>query len=62
MRELFITKLRAILSGINREVEDIVFSDKAMLLKEILDVSSPQIPFVLQTDLVMKKIEVFQGD
>jgi hypothetical protein len=57
VRELFITNLRAILSDINREVENIVFSDKAMLLKVILDVSSPQIPVVLQTDLVMKKIE-----
>jgi hypothetical protein len=57
VRELFITNLRAILSDINREVENIVFSDKAMLLKVILDVSSPQIPIVLQTDLVMKKIE-----
>jgi hypothetical protein len=56
VRELFITNLRAILSDINREVENIVFSDKAMLLKVILDVSSPQIPVVLQTDLVMKKI------
>jgi hypothetical protein len=54
---LFITNLRAILSDINREVENIVFSDKAMLLKVILDVSSPQIPIVLQTDLVMKKIQ-----
>jgi len=29
---LFITKLRTILSDINREVENIVFSDKAIYL------------------------------
>jgi hypothetical protein len=57
VRELFKTNLRAILSDINCEVENIVFYDKAMILKVILDVSSPQIPIVLQTDLVMKKIE-----
>lgn len=57
VRELYITKLRSLLSDINCEVENIVFSDKAMLLKVILDVSSLQIPIVLQTDLVVKKIE-----
>jgi hypothetical protein len=70
VRELFITNLRAILSDINREVENIVFSDKAMLLKVILDVSSPQIPIVLQTDLVafplklveLKFVQYSQGD
>ena len=57
MRELFITNLRTILSDFNREVKNIVFSDKAMLLKVILDGPSPQILIVLQTDLVMKNIE-----
>jgi hypothetical protein len=57
VREFFKIKLRAILSDIDRQVENILFSDKAMILKVILDVSSPQIPIVLQTVLVMKKIE-----
>jgi hypothetical protein len=55
--EFFKTKLRAILNDINREAENILFSDKAMILKVILDVSSQQIPIVLLTVLVMKKIE-----
>ena len=57
VREFFKTKLRAILNDINREVENILFSDKTMILKGILDVSSQQIPIVLLTVLVMKKIE-----
>ena len=54
MRELFITKLRTILSDINPEVEYIVFSDKAMLLKVIFQVRKYR---MYETDLMMKKIE-----
>jgi hypothetical protein len=32
VREFFKTKLRAVLNDINREVENILFSDKAMIL------------------------------
>ena len=65
VRELFITNLRAILSDINREVENIVFSDKAMLLKVILmflvRTYTDCITYWL-TDIVMKKIEAISRE
>ncbi|CAC5367641.1 unnamed protein product [Mytilus coruscus] len=57
VRRPFITKLRTLLCDIDHEIENLVFSNKSVLLKVILDVSSPQISISIQAILLMEKIE-----
>ncbi|CAC5385374.1 unnamed protein product [Mytilus coruscus] len=51
VRSPFITKLRTLLYDIVHEIGNLVFSNKSMLLRVILDVSSPQVPILIQTFL-----------
>ncbi|CAC5394928.1 unnamed protein product [Mytilus coruscus] len=53
----FITKLRTLLYDIDHEIGNLVFSNKSMLLRVILDMSSPQVQILIQTILLMEKIE-----
>lgn len=50
VRSPFITKLRTLLYDIDHEIGNLVFSNKSMLLRVILDVSSPQVPISNYTD------------
>ncbi|CAG2222864.1 unnamed protein product [Mytilus edulis] len=57
MRSQFISKLRTLLYDFNHEIGNLVFSNNSVLLRVILDVSSPQVPILIQTFLFMEKIE-----
>lgn len=53
----FISNLRTLLYDIGHEIGNLVFSNKSMLLRVILGVSSPQVSILIQTFLIMEKIE-----
>ena len=57
VRNQFIPKLRTLLYDFNHEIGNLVFSNNSMLLRVILDVSSPQVPILIQTFSFMEKIE-----
>ncbi|VDI66868.1 Hypothetical predicted protein [Mytilus galloprovincialis] len=57
VRNQFIPKLRTLLYDFNHEIGNLVFSNNSVLLRVILDVSSPQVPILIQTFLFMEKIE-----